>query len=150
MYFRSRAWFDVGQDKASPPTYEFLTEVDGDVVGYCAAAFRNYAHPSDRSELRRKYLVIYAIGVDLAFQGCRNTRAPQETYAESILGILYGFATDKNECVGLGLWVRANNTRAIAFYQKGGFIPDPHGPMQRDGGTPHLTMRKLLHPVASE
>lgn len=40
------------------------------------------------------------------------------------------------------MWVRVDNPRAIAFYEKVGFEGDVGGPVQRDGGAPHLTMRK--------
>ncbi len=37
-------------------------------------------------------------------------------------------------CVGLSLWVRSDNAKAIRFYRKFGFIDDPRGPVQRDEG----------------
>ncbi|MEZ4461501.1 MAG: GNAT family N-acetyltransferase [bacterium] len=49
-----------------------------------------------------------------------------------------------NGCVGLALWVRSDNNRAIAFYEKVGFERDPTGPVSRDDGVPHLTMRKAV------
>jgi ribosomal protein S18 acetylase RimI-like enzyme len=58
--------------------------------------------------------------------------------------VLERFAIDKTGCRGLYLWVRADNDRAIAFYRKCGFVDDPAGPVQRDDGAPHLSMRKLL------
>jgi hypothetical protein len=47
-------------------------------------------------------------------------------------------------CVGVSLWVRSDNARAIAFYEKVGMVKDPGGPVSRDQGATHLTMRKIF------
>ena len=141
-YFRGRQWFNVDKDRAAPPTYQFLTDKDGEVVGYAAIAFRNAEHPLDGSPERARYLVIYAVGIHERFQGALNPRAEQETYAVSLFGVLEAFARDKAGCAGLSLWVRADNPRAMGFYEKVGFVADPGGAVHRDGGAPHLTMRK--------
>lgn len=143
-YFRSRQWFNVVKGVAAPPTYQFLTAEDGEVVGYAAVAFRNGDHPHDGSGNRARYLMVYVAGVHARFQGCENPNAPGESFAVSIFRVLEGFARDKQGCVGVSLWVRTDNPRAVAFYRKMGFEPDPAGPVQRDEGAPHLTMRKLL------
>lgn len=143
-YFRSRGWFDAPKGQASPPTYVFRVEEGGFVVGYAALAFRNYAHPDDQSEARARYLTIYAVGVNTPLHGKPNPRAPRQTFAASIFSVIASFAAEKAGCAGLSLWVRAGNGRAIRFYEKEGFVADPHGPVQRDKGAPHLTMRKLL------
>ncbi len=143
-YFRSRQWFNAAKGKASPPTYQFLTANGGDVVGYAAVSFRECGHPEDASEEKAKYLAVYAAGLYSRFQGQKNPRAPDESFAESMFRVLEGFARDKTDCVGLYLWVRADNDRAIGFYRKFGFREDPGGLVQRDDKVPHLTMRKLL------
>ena len=143
-YFRSRQWFNVAKGVAAPPTYQFLTDEGGEVVGYAAVVFRNAEHPHDRSDDRARYLVIYVTGVHERFQGRENPRAAGETYAVLMFRVLEGFARAKAGCVGMSLWVRADNARAIASYQKVGFVDDPGGPVQRHGGAPHLTMRKPL------
>lgn len=143
-YFRSRQWFNLGKGVAAPPTYQFLTEPDGEVVGYAAVAFRHCDHPHDGAGDRARYLMIYVAGLHERFQGQMNPRAPAETFAMSMFAVLVGFARDKAGCVGLILWVRADNPRAIAFYEKVGFEGDVGGPVQRDGGAPHLTMRRPL------
>lgn len=142
-YFKRRQWFNVGKGIAAPPTYQFLAD-DGDVVGYASVAFRNCDHPDDGAAGRARYLMIYVVGVHQRYQGQKNPRAPDETFAASIFGVLDGFARAKAACAGLILWVRADNARAIAFYRKIGFEPDVAGPVQRDGGAAHLTMRKRL------
>lgn len=143
-YFRSRRWFNAERGGAAPPTYVFRTEAAGPVVGYAAVSFRNAEHPDDRSSSRAKYLMIYVVGVNRPYQGQRNPLAPGETFAASIFLVVEGFAASKAGCAGLCLWVRSNNTRAIRFYEKMGFVADPAGPVQRGAGAPHLTMRKLL------
>jgi len=55
-----------------------------------------------------------------------------------------GIALARVGCVGLCLWVRSANIRAIRFYKKTEFAMDPTGPVQRDGGPPHASMRKRL------
>jgi ribosomal protein S18 acetylase RimI-like enzyme len=87
---------------------------------------------------------VYVAGLHRRFQGVINPRGRGETYAVSMFQVLEGFARDKAQCVGLSLWVRSDNARAIAFYRKAGFAPDAAGPVQRDNAAPHLTMRKLL------
>lgn len=144
-YFRSRRWFNSQKGEASPPTYEFRSAAFGEpntLVGYAAAEFRNCEHPCDAATSKAKYLVIYAFGVDQRLHGARNPVRPDQTFSSSVLGVLEGFAAGKAGCVGLRLWVRADNARAIAFYRKVGFSADPAGPVQRDEGSAHLTMRK--------
>ncbi len=141
-YFRSRRWFNAEKGRSAPPTYQFRTVQDRDVVGYAAVSFRNCAHPDDGSHDRARYLVVYAAGLHLRFHGVENPLAPGLTFATSMFRVLEQFALDKGGCAGLYLWVRAENDRAIAFYRKFGFVDDPAGPVQRDGKSPHLTMRK--------
>jgi ribosomal protein S18 acetylase RimI-like enzyme len=143
-FFRDRRWFDPRRSVASPPTYEFRSQADAPVIGYASVAFRLVEHPHDRGEGRRKYLTIYALGIDRRFQGLPNPALPSETYARSILGILECFAEGRPECPGLSLWVRIANARALRFYERAGFVADPSGPVRRDAGSPHLTMRKFL------
>jgi ribosomal protein S18 acetylase RimI-like enzyme len=113
-------------------------------VGYCAVSFRNQPHPDDASTSKAKALVISMFGVDQAFQGRRNPLAPDLTYAASIMVELEERARSKMNRVGLSLWVRSTNERAIGFYKKVGFVADSAGPIQRDAGDPMLTMRKLF------
>ena len=140
-YFKSRIWFSEKKG-CSPPTYQFFTEEEGAVVGYAAAGFKNCPHPMDESAHRERVLLIYAIGVNRPFQGQKNPRATNETFAVSMLGVLEDFALKKDGCVGLQLWVRADNASALGFYRKSGFVPDPSGPVQGKSGAPLLTMRK--------
>ena len=142
-YFQSRQWFDISKDRPSPPTYRFET-AGGQVVGYAAVGFRNCPHDRDSAITKGKYLVVYAAGVDQQFHGVVNESVPGESLAVSIFRVLEQFALDKEGCVGLYLWVRSDNERAIRFYEKFGFSADPDGPQRRDERTPHLTMRKLL------
>lgn len=113
-------------------------------MGYCAVSFRNQPHPDDASTLKAKVLVISMLGVDQAFQGQRNAQAPEQTYAAWIMASLEEMARSKTNCVGLSLWVRSTNDRAIGFYKKVGCIADPAGPLKRDHGDPMLTMRRFL------
>jgi len=143
-YFRSRRWFSAAKGETSPPTYQFLTDEDGEVVGYASVSFRRCGHSADSSDEMAKFLVVYAVGLHIRFQGKRNPRSMADSYAISLFRILESFARDKPGCVGLYLWVRADNARGIGFYEKFGFIPDPDGPVQRDDKVPHLSMRRLL------
>lgn len=143
-YFKSRQWFNVDKDKALPPTYVVRTAPAGEVVGFVALGFRNYDHPHDGSGQRAKYLVVYVAGVNVPFQGKEDSGSKGQTYAASMFDFIESQARAKDVCVGVSLWVRANNARAVAFYKKVGFEEDPGGPRQRDGGAPHLTMRKPI------
>ncbi len=140
-YFHSRQWFDDGSGKASPPTYKFC---DGDeLVGFASVAFSNSPHPTDGSADKAKYLVVYVVGIREELRGVKNPHASDETYARTLFRTLERFGREKEGVVGMSLWVRADNARAIAFYEKVGFEPDPGGPVQRSKeGAPHLTMRK--------
>lgn len=142
-YFHSRHWFDDGSEKTSPPTYKFC---DGDeFVGLASVAFRDNPHPTDESSTTAKYLVVYVVGVREELHGVKNPNASDETYAATLFRTLERFGREREGVVGMSLWVRADNARAIAFYEKVGFERDPGGPVQRDGGAPHLTMRKLYN-----
>lgn len=130
----------------SPTTYQFFTEENGSVVGYAAAATKSAPFPEDGSESRAKVLVVFVFGVVSVYQGQRNPRALDESFATSMMKILEVLAQD-SDCRALQLWVREDNARAIAFYKKLDFNPDPNGAVQHNRGAPHLTMRKLLPPV---
>ena len=122
--------------KSAPPTYKFSD--DDKVVGFAAVAFRNCPHPVDSASEVAKYLV----SEDL--HGVENPNVKGESYAVTLFRTLERFAREKEGVVALSLWVRSDNVRAIAFYEKVGFKRDPGGPVQRNGGSPHLTMRKIL------
>jgi Acetyltransferase (GNAT) family len=143
-YFQQRQWFNTGKGKAAPPTYTFLEVRTSEVIGYAALVFKNLDHPCDGAGSRAKYLTVYVAGVNLRFQGVENPQSPGENYAESVFGAIDELARTKQGCVGLSLWVREDNLRALAFYRKSGFDMDPSGPVQRDAGARHVTMRKLF------
>ena len=143
-YFRSREWFNAEKGRAAPPTYVFRASEDGPVVGYCAFDFGKRPHPDDASTTKARYLVIYMIGVDQAFQGRQNPLAPGQTYAASIMSVIEDIARARESCVGLSLWVRSTNEAAIGLYRKVGFKEDSGRPSQQDDGDPILTMRKFL------
>ncbi len=114
-------------------------------MGYAAVSFRNCDHPHDGADQRARYLMVYVVGLHQRFQGVENPGAPGETYAVTVFRFLATeIAVMKANTVGLCLWVRFDNTRAIRFYEKVGFIADPAGPVSRDDGPPHLTMRRAL------
>jgi len=143
-YFRSREWFNPGKGRSAPPTYVFRVAEGGPVMGYCAFDFGKQPHPDNASETKARYLVIYMIGVDQAFQGIPNLLASGQTYAASIMAVIEDIARAKQSCVGLSLWVRSTNYVAMAFYRKVGFTADLVGPSRRNDGDPILTMRKIL------
>lgn len=143
-YFRQREWFKIDKGRSSPPTLVFRVAKDGPVVGYCSFDFGKKPHPDDTSSSKARYLVIYMIGVDRAFQRTANPLSPSQTYAASMVSVLEDLARAKQNCVGLSPWVRSTNAVAISFYRKVGFTPDPGCPTQHDGGDPILTMRKIL------
>jgi len=116
----------------------------GSVVGYCAFDFGKQPHPVSASATKARYLVIFMIGVDQAFQRTQNPLAPGQTYAASMMAVLEDIARAKQSCVGLSLWVRSTNKAAIGLYRKVGFKEDPGRPSQQDDGDPILTMRKIL------
>ena len=145
QYFRNRAWFEERSRGGSLTTYVVRVSEGGPVVGYCSVSFRNQPYPDDASTLKAKVLVVSMLGVDRAFQGQQNALAPDQTYATSIMAELEEMARFKANGVGLSLWVRSTNARAIGFYKKVGYVPDPAGPLQRDDGDSMLTMRKFLH-----
>ncbi len=135
-FFRTRRWFSDG--KLSPPTYEFV--VNGSTVGFAAVDERKVEHPSDSATEKMKYLVIFAFGINTQFHGKRLGGPSTGTYAVAALQFVESLLKPKH--VGLTLWVRANNARAIACYKKFGFVADPGGARARGEGAPHLSMRK--------
>ncbi len=115
-----------------------------DLTWTAATAFRKQSHPTDADAERARYLVIYALDVHRHFQGVDSPAAPGQRYAATIMDALEELAHDRADCVGLSLCVREDNPRAIAFYERYGFIADPAGPVTRDEGPRHLTMRLLF------
>jgi len=142
-YFHSRQWFHAARKQASPPTFALRAAVHGPVVGLVTVGFRRAPWPMDTGWQART-LTIYALGVDVAYQGQRNPLAPSETYAASVMAVVERMAREKADCLGLALWVREGNARAISFYRRCGFVGDPGGPVRRDDGAAHLTMRKAF------
>ena len=143
-YFRNREWFKAEKGCSSPPTYVFRVAEGGPVVGYSAVAFGKQPHPDNASSTEARYLVIYMIGIDKAFQRTQNPLAPGQTYAASVMAVLEAMARAKQSCVGLSLGVRSTNEAAIGLYRKVGFTEDPDGPSPRKDGDPIVTMRKIL------
>lgn len=141
-YFHSRQWFNTARKQASPPTFA-LRAPEGALVGLVTVGFRRAPWPTDTSWQART-LTVYAIGVDRAYQGQRNPLAPEETYAASVMAVVERMAREKVDCLGLALWVREANARAISFYRRCGFVGDPGGAVQRDDKAPHWTMRKAF------
>ncbi len=139
-FFKSRTWFNLQKNLASPPTYKF-TDPDGKVIALVSVAFRRQAHPTDDSIEKALYLVVYAIGLNQEFQG---VRFGEKSYAEHVFAQLETMATSESKCFGVSLWVRSDNEKAIAFYEKVGLKKDETGPIQRDSKQPHITMRKIL------
>jgi ribosomal protein S18 acetylase RimI-like enzyme len=140
-YFHGRQWF---RPKGTLATFAFHAANDGPAIGYVTVAGQRVPHPTDASAATARYLTVYALGVAVDHQGVRNPGRPRDTFAVSILRMVEDLARAQSACVGLSLWVRANNARAIGFYRKVGFVADAGGPTQRDDGAPHLTMRKAL------
>lgn len=139
-YFRTRAWWKASKGKASPPTFQFVTGSDDTVVGYAAVARKTVPHPWDSSLESARYLIVYALGVNVKYHGAEIDGGT--TYALAVLDMLVSEARSAVDCRGLSLWVRTTNARAIAFYRKAGFKADPEGPVARDEqGPAHLTMR---------
>lgn len=142
-YFRERRWFDTGKGRAAPPTYEVRVGAGGEVIGFLSLAFGNRPHPADGNPDKGRYLVIYVVGLVQSVQGSRaRERGP--TRAEQVFEWVTRQGQEHPGCVGLYLWVRADNHRAVGFYEKVGFQTDSGGPVQRDKGPAHLTMRKLF------
>lgn len=143
-FFSRRRWFADEKGKASPPTYQFYLAQSGEVVGYASVANRRCGHPMDDSQARARYLAIYVVGLHKRFQGAELPGTEGASIAAVMLAQLELMARAASGCVGLYLWVREDNKRAIAFYRKLGFVEDAGGPAQRDEGSAHLTMRKLF------
>lgn len=141
-YFHSRQWFHAASKQASPPTFALRSQ-EGGLVTLVTVGFRRAPWPADTSWQART-LTVYALGVGLEFQGQRNPMAPEETYAASVTAVVERMGREKADCLGLALWVREGNARAIAFYRRCGFVGDPGGAVQRDEGAAHLTMRKAF------
>ena len=143
-YFRGRRWFSAKKGEASPPTFQFYLRGSGEVVGYASVTTRRCAHPQDDSQETARYLAIYVVGLHQRFQGQSRPGKHGESIAAAMFARLERMARETDGCVGLYLWVRVDNERAVAFYRKLGFIEDAGGPVLRDEGPAHLTMRKLL------
>ncbi len=140
-YFKKREWFRI--DRYSPPTY-CLRDSEGQMVGLVSLGFRKCGLERDTQSAQERFLVVYAVGIDTRFQGSPNPSGRGSTYAVTLFRLIERVALDAKTCVGLYLWVRSDNDRAVRFYTKLGFTADPGGPVSRDEGAQHLTMRKLL------
>lgn len=149
-YFRHRKWMKQdkkGRPLPSPPAFQFGHGEE--VIGYAAIAHANRRHPTEGSDTRKRYLVIFVTGVDGPYQGRQNPRSSKgERYAENLFRALEEkFAPSRPGCVGLYLMVREDNTRAIHFYERVGFGVDPlpEGRLQPDWSpAPLLVMRKVF------
>jgi ribosomal protein S18 acetylase RimI-like enzyme len=144
VFFRGRRWFLEEKGKASPPTYQFFLPRSGEVVGYASVSKRRCGHPTDDSNAKARYLAIYVVGLHERFQGVELPGVVGTSIAAALFAQVEQIARTAPGCVGLYLWVREDNARAVAFYRKLGFVDDTGGPVRRDNGPAHLTMRKLF------
>lgn len=140
-FFGSRQWFNTDKRKHKPPTYQFVA-TSGQAVGYAAVDWGNRGHPLDGGAGQAKYLIIYAAGVHTRFHGQSDPNTPGLRYSTAMFQVMEQWAVDKPACVGLYLWVRRTNMRAIAFYRRFGFEDDSGPPVA--SRPDHLTMRKLV------
>lgn len=141
-HFRERRYFDAKR-KPHSGGYKFV-DMNGAAAGFM------HLNPSKRlirddCEEYGRFMVVFAFGVSLPFQGQVDPGDPAgRRFAEVLMGEAVRLAQQKEGCIGLHLWVRANNRRAINFYQRLGFAGDPGGPAKRGEGEPYLTMRRML------
>lgn len=141
-HFRKRRFFD---EKWTPTSrgYKFQDE-SASCVGFMHLSFARAPLRDEASDTGR-FLVVFAFGVGLPFQGQTDPTDPDgRRFAAVLMGEAVKFAKAKKDCLGVSLWVRANNHRAIKFYERAGFVGDPDGPRQRADGCPHLTMRLMF------
>ncbi len=92
---------------------------------------------------RKKYFLILSFGVNVPFQGKPDSGSdPRRSYARSILAYIEEKGRAKANCIGLSLWVRAENERARHVYEEWGFKYGPSGSFIDEGGEETFEMRK--------
>ena len=126
--FKSRIW------EADRDLWLFLW--NDDLVGGARLGFWNRDPPHlDASDVaRRKYFLVLSFGVNVPFQKQPDPGStPHTTFARSILAYIEAKGRANASCIGLSLWVRADNKHARKLYEDLGFKYDPSGSFDDDG-----------------
>jgi len=112
--FKSRIW-EEDRDL-------FLFALEGELVAGARLDFwnRDPPHKDPEDGERRRYYLVIALGINVPFQGQRDPVSGQK-YSRIIFDYIESKARDREDCVGLTLWVRAANERARAIYVHWGF-----------------------------
>jgi RimJ/RimL family protein N-acetyltransferase len=141
FYFGAEPWAVEVEEEFKSGVWEddrdlWLFLLNDDLVAGARLGFWNRDPPHlDVSDVsRRKYFLILSFGVNVPFQKQPDPGSdPETTFARSILAYIESKGRANASCIGLSLWVRADNERARAMYEALGFGYDPSGPFDDDG-----------------
>jgi hypothetical protein len=100
--------------------YEFL--LGRSTIGFASAVVVPCPHPTEVDTDSALYLKIFMLGLNASARG-KVLRSGRTAFVE-VMEILEKLALRAPKCVGLYLWVNVLNERAIAAYQKVGFVRD--------------------------
>lgn len=141
FYFGGEPWaveveeeFKSGIWEADGDLWLFLW--NDDLVAGARLGFWNRDPPHlDASDVaRRKYFLVLSFGVNVPFQKQPDPGStPRTTFARSILDYIESKARANASCIGLSLWVRADNKHARKLYEDLGFKYDANGSFDDDG-----------------
>jgi GNAT superfamily N-acetyltransferase len=118
----------VGLRRPVADAFTYVAEIDGAFAGYCYVAA-----PTRESDLGPEFAELVAMYVDPAhWRGGAGT-ALMEAAVERLAGLPYTDAV---------LWTFKENRRAIAFYERHGWVPDGSEKVHERTGAPAARYRR--------
>jgi ribosomal protein S18 acetylase RimI-like enzyme len=119
-------------------------EMVGEVCAFAVVRLTRENHPAPGAPDRAPYLSIYALGVQVEFQGLNiQPGGNRRTVADVVLETCEAIARQEG-AAGLRLLVRPNNAAAIRLYERHRLVVEPGGPLQDRRGVQLVAMRKVL------
>ena len=141
FYFGGEPWAVEVEDEFKSGIWEADRDLwfflwNDDLVAGARLGFWNRDPPHlDASDIaRRKYFLVLSFGVNVRYQKQPDPGStPRTTFARSILAYIEAKGRANASCIGLSLWVRADNKHACKLYEDLGFTYDANGSFDDDG-----------------